>query len=86
MVWDTEAALLASSSFAGGATSVLSYPIGIKCHEHLAYVATCSSVVAIDLRTMQNVVIAAADANLYSFQAMPSKSLFCVGSNGRYNA
>ncbi|KAM1112163.1 hypothetical protein EV2_046188 [Malus domestica] len=83
MVWDTEAALLAGSSFAGGATSVLGYPIGIKCHEHLAYVAAGSSVVAIDLRTMQKVVIAAADAILYSFQAMPSKSLFCVGSNGR---
>ncbi|XP_070661263.1 uncharacterized protein [Malus domestica] len=83
MVWDTEAALLASSSFAGGATSVLGYPIGIKCHEHLAYVAAGSSVVAIDLRTMQKVVIAAAGAILYSFQAMPSKSLFCVGSNGR---
>ncbi|CAN6702562.1 unnamed protein product [Malus baccata var. baccata] len=83
MVWDTEAALLVGSSFAGGATSVLGYPIGIKCHEHLAYVAAGSSVVAIDLRTMQKVVIAAADAILYSFQAMPSKSLFCVGSNGR---
>ncbi|KAB2613910.1 hypothetical protein D8674_036226 [Pyrus ussuriensis x Pyrus communis] len=83
MVWDAEAALLASSSFAGGTTSVLGYPIGIKCHEHLAYVAAGSSVVAIDLRTMQKVVIAAADAILYSFQAMPSKSLFCVGSNGR---
>ncbi|XP_068303612.1 uncharacterized protein [Pyrus communis] len=82
-VWDTNASSFARSSCCVGMTSTLGAPIDMKCHEHLVYVAAGSSVTAIDLRTMQKVVIAAVDAKLYSFQARPSKSLFCIGSHGR---
>ncbi|KAH0973737.1 hypothetical protein GBA52_025893 [Prunus armeniaca] len=82
-VWDTNTSSSVRLSCCVGMTSVLGAPIDIKCHEQLVYVAAGSSVVAIDLRTMQKVVIATVDARLYSFQATPSKSLFCVGTNGR---
>lgn len=84
-MWDTNASSFARSSCCVGMTSTLGAPIDMKCNEHLVYVAAGSSVTAIDLRTMQKVVIAAVDAKLYSFQARPSKSLFCIGSHGRYD-
>jgi hypothetical protein len=50
----------------------------------MLYVAAGSSVIAIDLRTMQKVVTAAIyQPKLYSFEIMPSKSLICTGGNGR---
>lgn len=60
-------------------------PVGMKCHESLVYVATRPSVVAIDLRTMQKVFTAAIRrGDLFSFEALPSKSLICAGSTDRY--
>lgn len=59
-------------------------PVGMKCHESLVYVATGSSVVAIDLRTMQKVFTAAIHrGELFSFEALPSKSLICAGGTDR---
>ncbi|KAM0958233.1 hypothetical protein ACFX13_023968 [Malus domestica] len=78
-VWDTNA----RSSCCVGMTSTLGAPIDMKCHEHLVYVAAGSSITAIDLRKKEKVAIAAVDAKICSFQAMPSKSLFCIGSHGR---
>lgn len=59
-------------------------PVGLKCHESLLYVAAGSSVVVIDLRTMQKVVTAAVyPPNLCSFEILPSKSLICTGGMGK---
>ncbi|KAF7112737.1 hypothetical protein RHSIM_RhsimUnG0199700 [Rhododendron simsii] len=84
-VWDTTTASSAvRSSCCVGVTSVLGAPVGMKCHESLVYVATGSSVVAIDLRTMQKVFTAAIRrGELFSFEALPSKSLICAGGTDR---
>lgn len=83
-VWDTTTSSAARSSCCVGMTSVPGVPINMKCHEALIYVAAGSTVVAIDLRTMQKVLTAAVhQAKLYSFEALPSKSLFCTGGDGR---
>lgn len=59
-------------------------PVDMKCHEALLYVAAGSSVVVVDLRTMQKVNIAAIhQPKLYSFTIMPSKSLVCTGGLGK---
>lgn len=59
-------------------------PVDMKCHESLLFVAAGSSVVTIDLRTMQKVITAAINQPmLYSFAIMPSKSLICTGGNGK---
>ena len=66
-------------------TSVPGAPVNMKCYESLLYVAAGSSVTVIDLRTMQKVVTAAVhQRKLYSFDAVPSKSLICTGGDGRY--
>ncbi|KAE9449237.1 hypothetical protein C3L33_18850, partial [Rhododendron williamsianum] len=84
-VWDTTTASSAvRSSCCVGVTSVPGAPVGMKCHESLVYVATGSSVVAIDLRTMQKVFTAAIHrGELFSFEALPSKSLICAGGTDR---
>lgn len=65
-------------------SSVAGSPIDMKCHESLLYVAAGSSVVAIDLRTMQRVTTAAVHLpNLCSFAIAPSKSLICTGGVGK---
>ncbi|KAL5582368.1 hypothetical protein UlMin_014810, partial [Ulmus minor] len=83
-VWDTTIASSASrSSCCVGRTSIPGAPVNIKCHESLLYVAAGSSVVTIDLRTMQKVNTAAVhQSKLYSFEALPSKSLICTGGIG----
>ncbi|CAN6572085.1 unnamed protein product [Malus baccata var. baccata] len=78
-VWDTNA----RSSCCVGMTSTLGAPIDLKCYENLVYVTAGSSITAIDLRKKEKVAIAAVDAKICSFQAMPFKSLFCIGSHGR---
>ncbi|KAF3444759.1 hypothetical protein FNV43_RR14452 [Rhamnella rubrinervis] len=83
-VWDTTTSSGVRSSCCVGMTSLPGAPVNMKCHESLVYVATGSSVVAIDLRTMQKVINAAiCQSKLYSFEAMPSESLICTGTNGR---
>lgn len=83
-VWDTTTSSAVHSSCCVGMTSIPGSPVNMKCHESLLYVAAGSSVVAIDLRTMQKVITAAiCGSKFYSFEAMPSKSLICTGSNDR---
>lgn len=80
-VWDVTSTI--RSSCCVGLTSLPGGPINLKCHESLVYVATTSSVVAIDLRTMQKVLTAATyQPFLYSFEMIPSKSLLCTGGSG----
>ncbi|KAL5563801.1 hypothetical protein UlMin_033548 [Ulmus minor] len=83
-VWDTTIASSASrSSCYVGMTSIPGAPVNMKCHESLLYVAAGSSVVAIDLRTMQKVnTVAVRQSKLYLFEALPSKSLICTGGIG----
>lgn len=83
-VWDTTTSSAVRSSCCVGMTSTHGAPVNMKCHDSLLYVAAGSSVVAIDLRTMQKAITAAiCQSKLYSFEAMPSKSLICTGSNDR---
>ncbi|CAL5325102.1 unnamed protein product [Camellia sinensis] len=83
-VWDTTASSAVRSSCCVGVTSVPGAPVGLKCHESLVYVAASSSVVAIDLRTMQKVFTTAfCQQELHSFEIMPSKSLICTGGTDR---
>ncbi|AET02603.2 hypothetical protein MTR_8g044020 [Medicago truncatula] len=61
-------------------TTVSGTPVNMKCHESLCYVAAGSSVIAVDLRTMQNVVTAAVHRpEIRSFAAVTSKYLLCTG-------
>ncbi|KAL6143425.1 hypothetical protein ACLB2K_054120 [Fragaria x ananassa] len=80
-LWDAASQSAVPSSSCVGMTSVPSPLVNMKCHEQLLYLAAGSSVVVIDLRTMRQVISYSIDEKLYSFEAMPSKSLFCVGSN-----
>ncbi|GAU47547.1 hypothetical protein TSUD_284140 [Trifolium subterraneum] len=83
-VWDTTTSSSVRSSCCVGTTSVPGAPINMKCHESLVYVASGSTVTAVDLRTMQRVITAAVhQPKLYSFGIAPSKSLICTGSDGR---
>lgn len=83
-VWDTTTSSAIRSSCCVGMTSVPGAPVDMKCHEALLYVATGSSVVVVDLRTMQKVNTAAIyQPKLYSFAIMPSKSLLCTGGFGK---
>lgn len=83
-VWDTNTSSAERLSCCVGMTSVPGAPVNMKCYESMLYVAAGSSVITIDLRTMQKVVTAAIyQPKLYSFEIMPSKSLICTGGNGR---
>ncbi|XP_045816846.1 mitochondrial division protein 1-like [Trifolium pratense] len=83
-VWDTTTSSSVRSSCCVGTTSVPGTPINMKCHESLLYVASDSTVTAVDLRTMQRVITAAVhQPKLYSFGIAPSKSLLCTGGDGR---
>ncbi|VVB14547.1 unnamed protein product [Arabis nemorensis] len=56
----------------------------MKCHESLLYIAAGSSVVSIDLRTMQKAnTIAVSLPKINSFAMVPSSSLFCTGGDGK---
>ncbi|KAL6136434.1 hypothetical protein ACLB2K_061729 [Fragaria x ananassa] len=80
-LWDAAAQSAVPSSSCVGMTSVPGPLVNMKCHEQLLYLAAGSSVVVIDLRTMRQVISYSINEKLYSFEAIPSKSLFCVGSN-----
>lgn len=83
-VWDTTASSSVRSSCCVGMASLPGSPVNMKCHESLLYVATGSSVIAIDLRTMRKVLTAANyQPKLHSFEMLPSKSLICTGVSGR---
>lgn len=87
-VWDTVSAtssVIRTSCYVG-MTSVPGTPLKMKCHESLLYVASGSSVTAVDLRTMQKVITAAVhQPKLCSFDAVPSKCLISTGGDGRYD-
>lgn len=79
-VWDTTTSSAVRSSCCVGMTSVPGTPVDVKCCESLLYVAAGSSVVAIDLRTMQKVItVAIYQPKLCSFAIVPSKPLICTG-------
>ncbi|KAL5575637.1 hypothetical protein UlMin_017336 [Ulmus minor] len=80
-VWDTMIASSTSrSSCCMGSTSIPGAPVNMKCHESLLYAAAGSSIVEIDLRTVQKVNIAAVhQSKLYPLEALASKSLICTG-------
>ncbi|OMO77446.1 hypothetical protein COLO4_25162 [Corchorus olitorius] len=83
-VWDTTTSSAIRSSCCVGMTSVPGVPVDLRCHEALLYVAAGSSVVIVDLRTMQKVNTAAVfQPKLYSLAVMPSKSLICTGGFGK---
>ncbi|KAL0350923.1 UNVERIFIED_CONTAM: hypothetical protein Sradi_4241500 [Sesamum radiatum] len=83
-VWDTTAASSSIRSLCCvGMTSIPLSPVGMKCHEKLVYVAAGSSVIAIDLRTMHRVFTLVQQAQIHSFEFLPSKSLLCTGGTGR---
>ncbi|XVE83843.1 hypothetical protein DITRI_Ditri16bG0120200 [Diplodiscus trichospermus] len=83
-VWDTTTSSAIRSSCCVGMTSVAGAPVDMKCDEALLYVAAGSSVVVVDLRTMQKVnATAICQPRLYSFAIMPSKSLVCTGGFGK---
>ncbi|KAK6155120.1 hypothetical protein DH2020_009368 [Rehmannia glutinosa] len=79
-VWDTTTASSSNrSSCCVGMTSVHVSPIAMKCDESLLYVATGSSVLAIDLRTMSRAFTIFPYPEILSFEFLPSKSLLCTG-------
>lgn len=83
-VWDTSTSSAVRSSCCVGMTSVPGVPVDMKCHESMLYIASGSSVVTIDLRTMQKVMTPAiCKPILHSFSIMPSKSLICTGGIGK---
>lgn len=83
-VWDTSTSSAVRSSCCVGMTSVPGVPVDMKCHESMLYIASGSSVVTIDLRTMQKVTTPAiCKPILHSFSIMPSKSLICTGGIGK---
>ncbi|XP_071913077.1 uncharacterized protein [Coffea arabica] len=81
-VWDAFTSSAARSSCCVGMTSVYGVPVGMKCDGSLLYVATGSSVVVIDLRTMREVSTVMHKSQLYSFDVLPSRSLICTGATG----
>ncbi|XP_078428113.1 ribosome biogenesis protein WDR12 homolog [Wolffia australiana] len=79
-VWD--ATMASRSSSCVGMSAFSGHPVGIKCHESLCYVASGSSVTAVDLRTMKKVsAIATHPPKLHSFAMAPSKSLIWTGGD-----
>lgn len=65
-------------------TSVLGAPVDMKCYDSILYVAAGSSVVMIDLRTMQRVITATTGQHeVYSFDILASKSLICTGGDDK---
>ncbi|KAG9151356.1 hypothetical protein Leryth_020953 [Lithospermum erythrorhizon] len=82
-IWDTATSTSIKSSCCVGMTAVRGPPVAIKCHDSLLYVAAGTSVVAIDLRTMHNVLNMEIEEALHSFELLPSKSLICTGGIDR---
>ncbi|KAK4417690.1 hypothetical protein Salat_2181700 [Sesamum alatum] len=83
-VWDTTSASSSIRSLCCvGMTSIPLSPVGMKCHEKLVYVAAGTSVIAIDLRTMHRVFTLVQQAQIHSFEFLPSKFLLCTGGTGR---
>ncbi|CAL1392089.1 unnamed protein product [Linum trigynum] len=84
-LWDTTTSSAARSSCCLGMVSVPGgAPVDMKCNESLLYVASGSSVVTIDLRTLRKVATPAiCQPNLLSFAMVPSKPLICTGGMGK---
>ncbi|XAR51764.1 hypothetical protein NMG60_11006493 [Bertholletia excelsa] len=83
-VWDTTVSSAVRSSCCVGISTVPGTPVGMKCHESMVYVAAGSSIVGIDLRTMQRAFVAAIrQSEIHSFEMMPSQSLICTGGTRR---
>lgn len=84
-VWDAASASSSGrSSCCVGMASVQGSAVSMKCHESLLYIAAGSSLVSIDLRTMQKAnTIAVSLPKINSFAMLPSASLFCTGGDGK---
>lgn len=83
-VWDTTASTATRSSSCVGDTKVVGSPVGMKCHGPIVYIAADTSVVAIDLRTMQRAFTTKTHlSKLCSFDIVASKNLLCTGGIDR---
>ncbi|XP_076939418.1 uncharacterized protein LOC143608125 [Bidens hawaiensis] len=83
-VWDASISSSDRTSSCVGMTSVPGVPVGMKCHDSLIYIASGSSVGAVDLRSMKTAFRTSTNlGKLYSFDIMPSKYLACAGGFGR---
>ncbi|KAK9061762.1 hypothetical protein SSX86_018945 [Deinandra increscens subsp. villosa] len=83
-VWDASVSSCDRNSSCVGMTSVPGVPVGMKCHDSLLYIASGSSIGAVDLRTMKTAFRTSTNQEkLYSFDIMPSKFLACTGGLGR---
>ncbi|KAJ4752186.1 F-box/WD repeat-containing protein sel-10 [Rhynchospora pubera] len=79
--WDANAS---GSSPCVGMTSLSGIPVGIKCHDTVCYIATRSSVTAVDLRTMQKAFTLPINCTVVcSFEILPSKWMMCTGGDDR---
>lgn len=83
-MWDASISSSDRSSSCVGMTSVPGVPVGMKCHDSLIYIASGSSIGAVDLRSMKTAIRTSTNlGKLYSFDIMPSKYLACAGGFGR---
>ncbi|KAI3799152.1 hypothetical protein L1987_34442 [Smallanthus sonchifolius] len=83
-VWDASISSSDRNSSCVGMTSVPGVPVGMKCHDSLLYIASGSSIGAVDLRTMKTAFKTSTNqGKLYSFDIMPTKFLACTGGLGR---
>ncbi|XP_047322463.1 dynein assembly factor with WDR repeat domains 1-like [Impatiens glandulifera] len=83
-VWDTTASSATRSTSCVGETKVVGSPVGMKCQGPIVYIAAGTSVVAIDLRTMQRAFTAETHlSKLCSFDIVASKHLLCTGGIDR---
>ncbi|KAK6913529.1 WD40 repeat [Dillenia turbinata] len=80
-LWD--AAITGYSSCVGLRT-LPAEPVGLKCDESLICTVAGSSFMAIDSRSMQRAFTGeTGEPNVYSFQALLSKSLVCIGGTNK---
>ncbi|KAI3793982.1 hypothetical protein L1987_36606 [Smallanthus sonchifolius] len=83
-VWDASISSSDRNSSCVGMTSVPGVPVGMKCHDSLLYIASGSSIGAVDLRTMKPAFRTSTNqGKLYSFDIMHSKFLACTGGLSR---
>ncbi|XP_078165262.1 CCR4-associated factor 4 homolog [Carex rostrata] len=79
--WDATAS---GSSPCVGMASLSGTPVAVKCHNTICYVATRSSVTALDLRTMQKAfTLPINGTEVFSFEILPAKWMMCTGMHDR---
>eukprot|EP01018_Ginkgo_biloba_P010304 Gb_04066 [translate_table: standard] len=83
-VWDATMSPLTGSGSCVGSTRGSGVPVGIKCKEAICYIAGSSSIIAVDLRTMQTVAtVAVHRPDLLAFEISSSGSTICTGGSDR---